>query len=210
MHTSYIEALKDRLQYDLPGWEAQKRMSPIQTAKYRETAENARKAGVMVLLHPNNVGELSVFYIKRTSHNPNDKHGGQISFPGGQVEKGDNNYIDTSVRETYEEIGVNPNDINVLGQLSSIYVFASNFYVQPVVGYLPYNPTLILQESEVEYIVQISLQVLKDPATIQHKDFKFGSFDVKNMPYYSIHNEVLWGATAMITSEFLAVLDTLK
>lgn len=210
MHATYISSIKDKLQLELPGWNAQKRMSPIQTAKYRKTAKNAKKAGVMLLLHPNVHNELCLFYIKRTSHNPQDKHGGQISFPGGQVDKVDKNYIDTSVRETYEEIGVEPSDIEILGELTSIYVFASNFYVQPVVGFLPYNPTLKLQESEVDYTIQISLKTLKNPTTIQNKDFKFGSFEVKNMPFYNIQNEVLWGATAMITSEFLAVVDTVE
>ena len=210
MHLSLIESLKSKLLQDLPGWDAQKLMSPIKTAKYRETASDAKKAGVMLLLHPNEDNDLSLFYIKRTSHNPNDKHGGQISFPGGQVEHLDNNYSETAIRETYEEIGVKSVDIQVLGHLTSIYVFASNFYVQPVVGFLPYNPTLVLQKSEVDYTIQTSLQTLTDPKTIQTKDFKFGSFDVKNMPYYNIHNEVLWGATAMITSEFLTVLDTVS
>jgi 8-oxo-dGTP pyrophosphatase MutT (NUDIX family) len=210
LQISLIKSLKSKLTQDLPGWDAQKLMSPIKTAKYRETASDAKKAGVMLLLHPNENNDLSLFYIKRTSHNPNDKHGGQISFPGGQVEQMDNDYSETAIRETYEEIGVNSGDIQVLGHLTSIYVFASNFYVQPVVGFLPYNPTLVLQESEVDYTIQTSLETLTDPNIIQTKDFKFGSFDVKNMPYYNIHNEVLWGATAMITSEFLTVLDTVS
>ncbi len=210
MHISLIESLKSKLLQDLPGWDAQKRMSPVKTAKYRETASDAKKAGVMLLLHPNEDNDLSLFYIKRASHNPNDKHGGQISFPGGQMDHEDKDFVDTSIRETYEEIGINPTEIEVLGQLTSIYVFASNFYVQPVVGFLPYNPTLVLQESEVDYTIQTSLETLTDPSTIQTKDFKFGSFNVKNMPYYNIQNEVLWGATAMITSEFLTVLDTVS
>jgi len=210
LNTSFIEKLKVKLSQDLPGWEAQKLMSPLKTSKYKKAGSDAKKAAVMLLLHPNKDNDLCLFYIKRTSHNPNDKHGGQISFPGGQLDSNDNNYIEAAIRETNEEIGINALDIQILGQLTSIFVYVSNFFVQPIVGYLPYNPELILQKSEVDYTFQIPIKILKDPTTVQTKDFNIRSFNVQNMPYYNIQNEVLWGATAMITSEFLSVLDTVK
>lgn len=210
LHDNYIQAISGLLDSDLPGWEAQKIMSPILNAPYRIVKDDAKQAAVMILLHPDVNNDLSVFYIKRANHNPNDKHSGQISFPGGQKEPNDIDFVHTSLRETQEEIGVEPSDVQVLGQLSSIYVFASNFYVQPVVGYLPYNPKLELQASEVQYTIQTPINQLLSPETIQQKDFKMGPFNAKNMPYYNLNGEVLWGATAMITSEFLAVLDTLK
>ena len=208
MDQVYIDKVKRRLENTLPGWEAQKLMSPIKGAKYRHTPPNAKKAAVMLLLHPNKEGDLSLFYIKRTQHNPQDKHGGQISFPGGQVDAGDTDYTFTALRETHEEIGINPQEIEVLGQLTPLYVFASNFYVQPVVGYLPFNPSLQLQESEVQYVIVSSLTTLQDTNTIKTMDFSFRGFTARNMPYYSLEGEVLWGATAMMTSEFLAVIDS--
>lgn len=210
LHDNYIQAISSQLDGQLPGWEAQKAMSPIPEAPYRIKNKDAKQAAVMVLLHPNINDELSLFYIKRTSDNPNDKHRGQISFPGGQKDAVDNDFIDTSLRETHEEIGVDPKDIHILGELSSIFVFASNFFVQPIVGYLPYNPKLRLQASEVQYTIQTPVNQLLSPEAILKKDFKMGQFNAKNMPYYNLKGEVLWGATAMITSEFLAVLNTLK
>jgi len=204
-----LDRIKQRLHKELPGWEAQKQMSPIKGAKYREVTPHAKKAAVMLLIHPNKDGEWSLFYIKRTNHNPEDKHGGQISFPGGQVDSTDADYTATALRETYEEIGINKEDIQVLGHLTPLYVFASNFFVQPVVGFLPYYPELTLQASEVQYVIESRLEILQNKETINYMDFTLHGFKAKNMPYYNLEGEVLWGATAMMTSEFLTVLQTL-
>ena len=137
----------------MPGWEAQKQLSPIQTESYRIKRADAKEAGVNILLYPNKLDELELLFIKRPSNNPHDKHGGQISFPGGRKEDADNNLIDTAFRETEEEIGVPFDEMHFVGELSPLYVYVSNYIVQPVVSYIDYKPELVLQKSEVEIVI---------------------------------------------------------
>ncbi|NNE26543.1 MAG: CoA pyrophosphatase [Saprospiraceae bacterium] len=197
-----------RLSSPLPGWEAQRRMSPVQTEAYREPKANAKEAGVLALLHPNGK-DLKLTYIKRPQRNTLDKHSGQVSFPGGKKEKVDKNIIDTAVRETYEEIGINPKDIRILGQLTPLYVYVSNFLVYPSVGVIDYEPDYILQSSEVDYTITADLNELTNPGTVQKRDLKIRGFTMRDVPYFALGEETLWGATAMITSEFVEIIREL-
>jgi 8-oxo-dGTP pyrophosphatase MutT (NUDIX family) len=210
MHKNQISALQARLISELPGWKAQKILSPLQTDKYTLLNNNAKKAAVNLLLFPDSQDQLNLIYIKRPQHNPMDKHSGQISFPGGQVDESDNNYRETALRETYEEIGVIPQDIQVLGELSPLYVYVSNFFVQPVVTYIDYKPELILQESEVNYVIEEKVGYLQKDSNLSTIDYTIRGQVMKDMPYFKLKGEILWGATAMITSEFLQLVRELE
>jgi len=210
MDVKQIDTLKERLASPLPGWEAQKLLSPVQTKRYTEFYEGAKKAGVNLLLFPEDNGELGMFFIKRPDKNPNDKHGGQISFPGGQQEEGDHNLIDTALRETEEEIGVSKIKTEVLGTLSPLYVFVSNFYVQPTVSFIDHKPELKLQESEVNYVITEKLSYLSSEEALANRDYKVRNYIMRNMPYYKLQNDILWGATAMITSEFMHIMREIR
>lgn len=209
MRTDQLDKLKERLKKDLPGWEAQSVLSPVSTERYREPADHARKAGVNLLLFPDQDNELGLFYIKRPNNNPHDKHGGQISFPGGQMEDTDRNLIDTALRETEEEIGVPVESMQVLGQLSPLYVYVSNFYVEPLVSYIDHKPDLSLQKSEVHYVLTERLSYLLSSQALSTRDHKVRDFIMRDMPYYKLQNDILWGATAMITSEFMHIIREL-
>jgi len=201
-----IERLKVRLNGELPGWEAQKIMAPVQAREYRDIKNAGKQAAVLALFYKDNFNEHRIIYIKRPSRNPNDKHSGQISFPGGQKESADNSFEETALRECYEEIGIPSNKINILGQLSPLYVFVSDFYVLPFVGLLEGQPNFILQESEVEYIITEKVSYLNSPVSIGHSDFKIRNTTFKQMPHYKLGNEILWGATAMMTAELMHLL----
>lgn len=209
MNKDQIHQLQERLSQGLPGWRAQSILSPVRGERYRNPASDALHAGVNILLHPNEKDALEIFFIKRPSNNPLDKHGGQISFPGGKREEGDKDLIDTALRETMEEIGVPVSEMNVLGQLSPLYVFVSNFLVQPIVSYIDYRPELKIQESEVNYVINESVQILQDDSAIGRTDYKVRDFIIKDMPHYKLQNDILWGATAMITAEFLQLVREL-
>ena len=125
-----VQKLKDSLALDLPGQHYQNRMSPVKThEKYRIVPKEHRVACVMALIHPKEDGNLYITYIERASSHPDDKHAGQIGFPGGKFEKEDESLEICALREVEEELGLNVNDIEVLGELTSLYVFASNFLV---------------------------------------------------------------------------------
>lgn len=206
MSSKEIQIIEQKLKSELPGWEAQKRMSPIQTDRYVNSSSDAKKAGVNLLLYPGKNDQLEMFFIRRPTHNPNDKHGGQISFPGGQMEAQDADLKYTALRETQEEIGVPIKDMKILGQLTPLYVYVSNFLVQPVVSFIDYKPQLTLQKSEVDYVLTEELNYFKSPESISYTDYKIRNIIMPDMPHYNLQNHILWGATAMITAEFMAVI----
>jgi len=209
MTSDRIKHIITRLDDQLPGWDAQKLMSPIKTNQYRKPEPDARKAGVNILLYPSENRELELFFIRRQANNPNDKHGGQISFPGGQMESMDKDLKETALRETYEEIGVQPSAMTLLGQLTPLYVYVSNFLVQPIVSYIDYKPELKLQPSEVDYVISARLSYLLTHDAIAHTDFQVRDILMKNMPHYKLQNHILWGATAMITAEFIQLVKSI-
>jgi len=209
MTSSYIQFLEKRLRGDLPGWEAQKIMTSIGYAENRQAKENSKSAAVLALLFPNQDDKLQLIYIKRPSHNSNDRHGGQVSFPGGQRELSDRNLEHTALRETEEELGIDQNKIKVLGALSSIYVFVSDFDVLPFVGYLDQTPSFAIQPSEVAYPIVTPVAHLLDKSNLGTKDIIARNYKIKNAPFFDLEGETLWGATAMITNELLYLIKEL-
>ncbi len=191
------------MQDGLPGKDVQFEMSPIkgEAALYYDIPGHARLAAVLALLIPLN-GEWHVTFIKRPSH-PKDKHSGQISFPGGGLEKGDKSFEACALRETQEEIGISEEKINIIGDLTKLYVYASNNLVYPYVGYLRQPESYNIQEDEVERVITIPLSDFSNHSIIKTTDLNVRGFKLNNVPYYDLYGEVLWGATAMIMSELV-------
>ena len=198
--------LEAQLLKPLPGRKAQNRLSPvIDNAKYSNAPDDHRVACVMALIYPLD-GALQMIFIERASSHPDDKHAGQIGFPGGKMEDDDKSYLECALREVEEEIGIGTNEIKVLAPLTDLYVFASNFMVYPFVGYLDHIPDFVPQESEVASIISFPLDSLLDEGTLDVKDLTVRGQQIKNVPYYKLERHTLWGATAMITSELLEVI----
>jgi 8-oxo-dGTP pyrophosphatase MutT (NUDIX family) len=206
LNKSYLPYLKRQLELELPGIPAQIAMSPIkENHKYRQPLPSHKVACVMALLHPKEE-ELYVTFIKRASSHPDDKHAGQIGFPGGKLEQDDESHALCALRETQEEIGVPTSDIEVIGELTSLYVFASNFMVHPFVGYMNYNPQYIPQEEEVAGIYEFPVKNLIDPHYKVSRKVRLNEGLYMNAPGYNVDGDFLWGATAMISSELESVL----
>ena len=207
MKKEFIEDIRQKLQGELPGLEAQYKMTHTVRRTYKPAPDDARIACVMCLFYEKN-NEPYVAFIQRTSQNPNDRHGGQIGFPGGKAEEFDNSHEDTARRETEEEIGVNGADIDVLGALTPLYIPVSNFQVYPFVGYLDYKPEFNRQVEEVDDILEVPFSIFSKEETQKTKDMRFSENVVlKNVPYYDLGGHVLWGATAMMMSEVLAAVE---
>ncbi|MBU8891430.1 MAG: CoA pyrophosphatase [Bacteroidales bacterium] len=202
MFTDFLEDLKEELKKDLPGEKAHVKMAPGVRHQFKPT-EKSRKAGVLILLYPKNK-ELYITFIQRTVYN--GPHSGQISFPGGKSEKTDNDIVHTALRESHEEIGVNPEKVNVLGQLTPLLIPLSNFFVYPVIGLYESTPVFKADPNEVKEVIEIKLKDLINPENCTSKEFKYGdlSFDA---PIYNPDNTTIWGATAMILSEFLEIVE---
>lgn len=196
--------MEKRLKHPLPGYEKQMELAPINGRAYLSPTEGHRKASVMLLLYPeDDLWRLT--YIKRTSHNPNDRHAGQISFPGGKRDEEDESNLACAIRETEEEIGVDRKSIRVLGELTALFVHVSNFLVHPYVGFIESKPDFIPQESEVADIYTPSMEYLCNEKILKKGDVSARGMIIKDMPYFDLHGKILWGATAMITSEFLTI-----
>jgi 8-oxo-dGTP pyrophosphatase MutT (NUDIX family) len=152
---------------------------------------------VLILFYRDN-GELFFPLIKRTDYK--GLHSGQISLPGGKKE-GDETDDETAIRETHEEIGVDPAHIKVIGHLSRFHVIPSNFIVTPIVASIDHKPKFIPDPREVNRIIQVNL------SDLIHKDAIFtseilaaGKFKL-NAPHFLVEQEIVWGATAMMLNE---------
>lgn len=200
MDVSFIQDLEHRLSEDLPGEEAQNKMAPAGSEKYRLITTDHKVACVMALLYPKDK-EWYISLIERTSKHPEDKHGGQISFPGGQLDDSDYSYEDCALRETYEEIGVSPDTVGILGSLTPVFVYVSNFLVHPFVGFTTEYPKFVKQETEVKDIIEIPIKHFLKQKNKGLADITVRDITLKETPYYDLNGHQLWGATAMIISE---------
>ena len=159
-------------------------------------------AAVLLLLH-DHMGEIHVVFQKRTEHVRD--HKGQISFPGGAADPEDVTLLETALRETHEEIGVQPEHVEVLGQLDQM-VTVSNFVVTPFVGWLGVYPyEWRFSDEEVAYLLEVPLKHLLAPETlipdrrfINGREYVFSS--------YQFGEDLIWGATARMLGNFLDVL----
>jgi len=197
----FIARIKKRLLYPLPGLKSQLKMATIgRMVKdgFAVVPENARKAGVLVLFYPSN-GSVNLVFIKRNEYP--GVHSGQISFPGGGWEEGDQDMIATALREAEEEIGVARDSVIPIGNLSDLYIPPSNFLVTPVIGYTDRRPDFRPDPDEVDQVLEIALEKILDKATRQEKEITIFPAIKSKVPCYYAEGSVIWGATAMILSE---------
>lgn len=201
--TTLLESLQEASS-TLPGRSMHRLLSPVDITDYQPPTTGYREAAVMVLLYPKDKVWHTV-YIKRTANDPRDKHAGQISLPGGKAESYDTTPAHTAAREVHEEIGVRQEHIHIINPLSDLYVSPSNFMVYPYIGIIDYTPVFVPQVSEVDGIVESSLSYLQQ-MPILTKTLDVRGSNRRRIPYYNLHGHTLWGATSMITAEFVAIL----
>lgn len=191
----------------MPGVEAQSRMSHVSRLIPSAIPADAKESAVLMLFYPLQ-SDWHIALIQRTNNNPNDRHGGQISFPGGSKEAADINLQATALRETEEEIGIPQKDIQIIGALTDLYIPVSQFKVQPFVGVLDYTPNFKPQASEVAHILSPSFNSLQDNSRLRYKDMSLSTrLTIKDVPYFDVDKRVVWGATAMIISELLVMME---
>lgn len=207
----FIENLHKRFEEPLPGLDAQLKMSSIRRRMANfdyEMPETHKNAAVLCLLFPKN-DEWHIGLMKRTAHEK-DKHAGQISFPGGSYETTDPSFEYTAIRETEEEIGVPQNEINIIGKMTNLYIPISNFLVHPYVGFCETQPNFVPDASEVAAVLQPSVRHLLHPTTRKTKTITtHHGWTMKDVPYFDIEGDTLWGATAMMMNEFLEIAKEL-
>ena len=168
--------------------------------------EGATDGAALLLVYPHD-DTLHLALTVRGSGLRN--HTGQVSLPGGRVDGGET-FEAAALREAQEEIGVDPQTVDVLGRLTPLHIPVSGYLLHPIVGCTSMRPAFQRAEWEVARIVEAPVTVLADPAVTKHemrtRVVKGQSIDV-HVPYYDIDGEKVWGATAMVLAEFCAILN---
>ncbi|MDQ3349165.1 MAG: CoA pyrophosphatase [Acidobacteriota bacterium] len=196
--------LRDRLSGTLPGVEAQLRFAPVPAhAGWRagHFPPDARTAAALLLLYPAPAGPALALTVRSRGLT---RHAGQISLPGGATEAGET-LAQAALREASEEIGVDPASVRILGELTPVHVLVSGFTLHPVVGVTDGRPDFRAAPAEVEAILEISLDDLRDASRIRQGTRVREGVAVE-YPYFDLLGHQVWGATAMVLGEFICVL----
>jgi 8-oxo-dGTP pyrophosphatase MutT (NUDIX family) len=166
----------------------------------RSDGKNLKCAAVLIplLWHEN---EWHVLYTRRTDRV--ESHKGQVSFPGGACDEGETTPEQTALREAEEEIGLDPGDVKILGRLATM-ITITYFRVTPVVGVIKWPAVFKVGEHEVARIFTIPLGWLANPSN--RWQFERPGTDLTLIAYHPYDGELLWGATARMTVDFLKVL----
>lgn len=200
---SFIEKLTVQFQKPLPGETAHQIMQNSSKTRLNfKPNEQTRRSAVLILFYPFE-NEIYLPLILRPSYD--GVHSAQIAFPGGRYEPTDENLIQTALREAKEEIGIEINDVKILGTLTELFIGPSNFKVLPVIGYLSHKPDFKADKREVEKILETKWSDISNPNIIGSSEMLIRGEQVI-VPHYGIHNHKIWGATAKMISELLLLL----
>jgi 8-oxo-dGTP pyrophosphatase MutT (NUDIX family) len=205
-YSIFVERLREALPASLPGADAQALMSskPLRADWEKDLGripQGTRNAAVLVLIYPKD-GKAYMTLTQRTE--TLEAHRSQISLPGGAMEAGET-LEQAALREAQEEIGLDPQRVEILGRLTPLHVPVSGFLIHPIVGTLTHPPQLRKDPVEVAEILEASVEQLMKRETITWSpmDRPRGKLLV---PYFILDTCDVWGATAMILSELLSIL----
>ena len=200
-----VATLTDRLRHPLPGHAAHAEMAPFPARATEETLSiernEGRPAATLILLYPDTDAEAH--FVLTVRHAGLRDHAGQVSLPGGRLEA-EESPEEAARREAFEEVGVAPEAVTLIGRLTPIYIPPSRFSVWPIVASTPERPPFVAQETEVAAVLDVPVADVLDPARRGRsmREAPLGRFDV---PYFDLAGREVWGATAMMLAEFAAV-----
>lgn len=192
----------------LPGREAHRNMIPVARLSDIDTEPppDAVSSAVLVLLYP--IGdEIHTAVILRSEYD--GVHSGQISLPGGRWEPTDKDVVETALREAQEEVGIQREQLTLIGSLSKLYISRSNFLVFPAVAFCMERPDFKADPVEVQEVIEIKLQALLDPETKIQKTLQLSQSFSMDVPGFLVEGHFIWGATAMIFSELISVIKSM-
>ncbi len=197
-------SIKQRLQQPKPGLTAQLKMATYPRPGdqlFKNIKDKSIDAGVLVLLFPEKQKHKVLLTLRtnRLLH-----HRSQISFPGGRQEPNED-LTTTALRETQEELGISPDSIKILGELTSLYISPSNYCIYPTVGVTNRPPECFPQPSEVAEVLKVPLDFLFDTSNVHYEDWVFSERKV-SVPFYFFQGHKIWGATAMVLAELLEII----
>lgn len=213
-----IDYIRQTLAGPLPGLAGQLKMAPEprtgQPPRW-ERPVDCREASVLVLLYPyvaqfhnshSNSADLELHLVLTRRPEYPGVHGGQISLPGGRRE-GTETLAATALREAQEEVGLVPESVEILGQLTPLYTPPSNFYIYPFIGFTSVRPDFKPDVKEVAELIETPLSLLQNPDSRKEEIWHFQNYGERCIPFFDIFGHHVWGATAMILSEFVTLLE---
>jgi 8-oxo-dGTP pyrophosphatase MutT (NUDIX family) len=180
----------ERLLPRLPDGSARPRRPP------NDEAARARPAATLLALYPGPGGELVIPLTVR--RHDLTSHAGEVSLPGGAVDAEDSDHVAAALREAWEEIGLEPDEVHVAGTLDEVWIPVSRFLLRPVVGTVARQPVLVPHDREVASVVELPLAALFDPALVGEEEFSSsgGGWTVR-AGAYRFRELRIWGATAL-------------
>ncbi len=202
-HPELPRLLRQRMQHPLPTCDARRRYEPSLSfgRHFAPPPASARPAAVIALLYPGD-GDWHIPFTLRPPTMAD--HAGQISFPGGMIEAGETS-DQAALRELEEELGVGADGIELLGQLTPLNLFVTNFAVTPWLAILERRPQLIPCEREVAEVLEVPMTSLLDPTNTATHDRQHQALQFK-VPHFQWQHHRIWGATAMMLGELVEVV----
>ena len=197
------EDIRDALNQPLPGADAHLTLAPRPRRGWRpgEIPQRARTAAALILLY-SIAEEPHLLLTVRASQLA--QHAGQVSFPGGGL-KPNETIDDAALRETQEEVGIDPNQVRLIGALSPLYIPVSDFALHPIVGVTHDPPAWQAAAAEVRRVLETPVAELLSTAG-PHRGYRWDEDRRYQVPYFEVGGERVWGATAMILAEFMTVI----
>ena len=163
-----------------------------------------RPAAVLVPLFEED-GETRVILTRRAAHLRS--HTGEVSFPGGRLEDGEE-AVAAALREAGEEVGLDPTQVEILGQLAPLTTWSSAALITPFVGVLPARPVLHPNPAEVEVAFDVALADLMADNVYREERWAGPDREERSVYFYDLPEDIVWGATARMLTEFLELLMT--
>jgi 8-oxo-dGTP pyrophosphatase MutT (NUDIX family) len=189
---------------ELPGLKGQLLMAPVGRDFTRPDGVVIHAAVMLVLFKRNETFRL----ILTRRHDYDGPHSGQVSLPGGKTDPDDMGFEYTALRETYEEVGIKPEELRIIGKLTDLFIPVSRYMVHPYIAWSESIPICEPDPDEVKYILEVKLDDLLDEQNRKTKTMNLRGGDYE-VPYLSLKGETVWGATAMILSEFTEIVRPL-
>ncbi len=191
----------------LPAFDAHIKMAPLERLESLRNNDfgdkKPRIAAVMMLFYPKKERTHLVLIVRNSYKGV---HSAQIAFPGGKYELEDENFAETALRETHEEVGIHPDKIEILKPFTELYIPPSNFMVHPFLGTSKEELVFLPQPSEVAGIIELPLSTFLSDAIVVDTNLSTSYADSISIPAFKIEEHIVWGATAMMLSELKEVL----
>ena len=197
-------SLRVRLAETLPGVQAQLKFAPTPPRpdwRAGHFPSDTRTAAALLLLYPRE-NDVAIPLTIRASGLA--RHAGQISLPGGATDEGES-LSEAALREAAEEVGVDPASVRILGELTPVHVVVSGFTLHPIIGVTDMRPAFVAAPGEVDEILEVSLDDLRDASRIG-RDIRIREGVAVEWPYFDLLGHQVWGATAMVLGEFICLI----